>query len=148
MKDVDITYMQHAIALGKKVKGKTGDNPYVGCVIVADSQIIGEGATHPPGGPHAEVAAIQDAEKKQHFVRGTTIYCTVEPCSFYGRTPACALMLIEKQIARVVVGIRDPHPKVNGKGMSLLREAGVEVRENVCEDAVRSYLKDWLVTFE
>ncbi|MGK5093499.1 bifunctional diaminohydroxyphosphoribosylaminopyrimidine deaminase/5-amino-6-(5-phosphoribosylamino)uracil reductase RibD [Deltaproteobacteria bacterium TL4] len=144
----DITYMKHAIELGKKVKGKTGDNPYVGCVIVNDTGIIGEGNTCPPGGDHAEIVAMKSAESRQLTVKDATVYSTVEPCSFFGRTPACALTLIEKKVARVVVGIRDPHPKVNGKGIQLLKEAGLEVTEGICAQEIRSYLSDWLASVE
>ena len=142
----DEQWMQRAIELGKQVQGTTGDNPYVGCVIVRVGQILGEGATQSPGNPHAEIMAIRDAEGKGYSVKGASLYTTVEPCSFYGRTPACALTLIDKEIARVIVGIQDPHPRVQGEGVRLLREAQIEVVENICADAVRLYLKDWLLT--
>ena len=142
--DRDIVFMQQAIDLGKQAKGTTGDNPYVGCLVVLHEEIIGKGSTQPPGGPHAEIAALNDAESRNLSVTGATVYTTVEPCSFYGRTPACALTLIEKKIVRVVIGIRDPHPRVNGKGIELLRSAKIEVIEDICGDVVRDYLSDWL----
>ena len=145
---LDDIYMKQAILLGKNAKGKTGDNPYVGCIIVKDGKVLGEGCTSPPGGPHAEVMALMDAEQRGEPVIGATLYSTVEPCSFYGRTPACAKIIIERKIARVVVGIRDPHPRVNGAGIQMLQTAGIEVKENVCQEAVRVYLIDWLNTYE
>ena len=144
----DSRFMRRAIELGKSVQGKTGDNPYVGCVIVKNGILIGEGRTQPPGKFHAEVMAITDAKRRGYSVTGATVYTTVEPCSFYGRTPSCALMIIEEKIARVVIGIRDPHPNVNGKGVLLLQQVGIQITEGVCENEVRAYLKQWLKRYE
>lgn len=136
--------MAHAIELGKKAFGVSGDNPNVGCVIVAGDKIIGEGHTSPPGGPHAEVSACVDAGQRGYSLTGATLFSTVEPCSFHGRTPACTKTIISKKIKRVVIGIRDPHPKVSGEGVRLLQEAGIEVTEQVCEKEVETYLNHWL----
>ena len=140
----DVYYMQQAIALGKQAQGQTGNNPYVGCVIVKEGQVIGQGKTQPPGQPHAEASAILNAVAQGYAVAGATVYTTVEPCSFHGRTPSCALALIEQKVARVVLGIRDPHPRVNGQGMQMLQTAGIEVLENICAEEIRAYLRDWL----
>ena len=140
----DKTFMRRAIALGKQALGTTGDNPAVGCVIVQKGKIIAEGITHPPGGPHAEMSAFLDAERNSFSVVGATLYTTVEPCTFFGRTPPCTTAIIQHQIHRVVIGIRDPHPKVQGAGIRLLKEANIAVTEHVCQSAVEAYLTDWL----
>ena len=140
----DQEYMLQALELGESVKGTTGDNPWVGCLIVKDGLILGQGATHPPGGLHAEAAALQEAKKSKHSLDGATLYCTVEPCSFEGRTPSCAKAIARSGISRVVASIRDPHPKVNGKGFRILRQAGVEVTEGIKSLEVEASLKEWL----
>ena len=136
--------MLQALELGESVKGTTGDNPWVGCLIVKDGLILGQGATHPPGGLHAEAAALQEAKKSKHSLDGATLYCTVEPCSFEGRTPSCAKAIARSGISRVVASIRDPHPKVNGEGFRILRQAGVEVTEGIRSQQVESSLQEWL----
>ena len=140
----DETLMKRAIALGQQALGTTGDNPAVGCVIVLNGKILGEGMTHPPGGPHAEISAFLDAEQKKFSVEGATLYSTVEPCTFYGRTSPCTNAIIQKKIQRVVIGIRDPHPKVHGEGVRLLQELGITVTENICQSLVEDYLIKWL----
>ena len=140
----DQDYMLQALKLGESVKGTTGDNPWVGCLIVKDGIILGQGATHPPGGLHAEAAALQEAKKSKHSLDGATLYCTVEPCSFEGRTPSCAKAIARSGISRVVASIRDPHPKVNGEGFRILRQAGVEVTEGIKSQQVEASLKEWL----
>ena len=148
MPEIDPCFMIRALKLGKRAFKKTGDNPWVGCVIVKDNKILGEGHTQPGGIPHAEVEAIRIAEKRGHSLSGSTLYCTVEPCSFYGRSSSCANKIIEKKISHVVTAIRDPHPKVNGDGIRILKEAGISVTEGVEEDAARVSLADWLKTYE
>ena len=143
MNQSDVEFMKMAIEFGKQSKGTTGDNPYVGAVLVKNGLIIGSGRTQPPGKEHAEVMAVQNAESSGAAVEGSTLYSTVEPCSFFGRTPSCAKMLVEKQIRRVVIGICDPHPKVNGTGIEILKSANIEVTEGVCKSQVREYLSDW-----
>ena len=105
---------------------------------------MGQGATHPPGGLHAEAAALQEAQNLKHSLDGATLYCTVEPCSFEGRTPSCAKAIARSGISRVVASIRDPHPKVNGEGFSILRQAGVEVTEGIKSQQVEASLQEWL----
>ena len=136
--------MLQALELGESVKGTTGDNPWVGCLIVKDGKVLGRGATHPPGGLHAEAAALQEAKKSKHSLNGATLYCTVEPCSFEGRTPSCAKAIAGSGISRVVASIRDPHPKVNGEGFNILRQAGVEVTEGIKSLEVEASLQGWL----
>ncbi len=140
----DQEYMLKALELGESVKGTTGDNPWVGCLIVKDGKVLGQGATHPPGGLHAEAAALQEAQKFKYSLDGATLYCTVEPCSFEGRTPSCAKAIVRSGISRVVASIRDPHPKVNGEGFSILRQAGVEVTEGIKSLEVEASLQEWL----
>ena len=148
MPEIDPCFMIRAIKLGKRAFKKTGDNPWVGCVIVKDNKIIGEGHTQPGGIPHAEAEAISIAESKGHSLIGSTLYSTVEPCSFYGRSSSCANKIIEKKISHVVTAIRDPHPKVNGEGIRVLKEAGISVTEGVEEYAARVSLADWLKGYE
>ena len=140
----DHDYMLQALELGESVKGTTGDNPWVGCLIVKDGIILGQGATHPPAGLHAEAAALQEAQKSKHSLDGATLYCTVEPCSFEGRTPSCAKAIARSGISRVVASIRDPHPKVNGEGFSILRQAGGEVTEGIKSQQAEASLQEWL----
>ena len=138
--------MRLAIEEGEHARGSTGDNPWVGCVIVSpDGSLIGRGHTQGPGEDHAEIAAARDAEARGQTVVGATLYSTLEPCSFHGRTPACSKSIAARGIARVVIGMRDPHPRVDGHGLAILREAGVEVVEGVCEAEVRQQLGVWVV---
>ena len=144
MPEINPYFMTRAIKLGKRAFKKTGDNPWVGCVIVKDNKILGEGHTQPGGIPHAEAEAISIAESKGHSLIGSTLYSTVEPCSFYGRSSSCANKIIEKKISHVVTAIRDPHPKVNGEGIKILKEAGITVTEGIESDAVHLSLAEWL----
>ncbi|WP_071057816.1 bifunctional diaminohydroxyphosphoribosylaminopyrimidine deaminase/5-amino-6-(5-phosphoribosylamino)uracil reductase RibD [Pelistega sp. MC2] len=125
----DLQYMQQALALAQSVLYITDPNPRVGCVIVHNQHIIGEGATQQAGGPHAEIVAIQDAKNKGNvaLLKGATFYVTLEPCSHFGRTPPCAKALIQHQISRVVIASLDPNPLVGGQGVNRLREAGIQV---------------------
>lgn len=148
MSNLNEQFMRRAINLGENVRNKTGDNPWVGCVIVNNGKVIGEGYTHPVGGPHAEVHAIKDAEDKGFSLAGSTLYSTLEPCSFHGRTPSCAKKIVEKEISHVVIAIRDPHPKVNGRGINILKAGGVKVTEGIEDYTVRQSLKEWLRAFE
>ncbi len=141
---LDLRFMQRAIVLGERARGRTGDNPHVGSLIARGEQVLGEGWTSEPGQHHAEVNALLAAASAGHDVRGATLYATLEPCSFVGRTPACSLTIVTHGIARVVFGIRDPHPRVNGSGAKQLRDAGIEVREGVCAAEIRDSLADWL----
>lgn len=132
----DIYYMQQAIELAKKGIYTTRPNPHVGCVIVKDAQVIGQGYHYKAGQLHAEAIALKQA--REHYpslLAGATAYVTLEPCSHYGRTPPCADALIEAGIVRVVIAVTDPNPKVAGKGIQKLQAAGIEVKSNICHDA-------------
>lgn len=138
--------MRLAIEEAELARGTTGDNPWVGCVIVSQhGEFMGRGHTLGPGEDHAEIAAARDAHARGQSVVGATLYSTLEPCSFHGRTPACSGSIAERGIARVVIGMRDPHPRVNGAGTLILRSAGVEVIEGVCESEVRRQLGLWVL---
>lgn len=130
----DLTWMRRALALAQTVMYTTAPNPRVGCVIVRDGRVLGEGATQPPGGPHAEVGALRDAQARGESVAGATVYVTLEPCSHFGRTPPCVDALLAAKPARVVVALGDPNPLVNGRGLARLREAGIAVTTGVCRE--------------
>lgn len=124
--------MRSAIALARRGLGYTWPNPSVGCVIVADGRVVGRGRTAPGGRPHAETVALAMAGPA---ARGATAYVTLEPCSHHGQTPPCADALIAAGVARVVVACGDPDPRVDGRGLTGLREAGVAVETGVLADA-------------
>ncbi len=123
----DPRFMQMALDLGARALDAS-PNPRVGCVIVRDDVVIGEGFTQKPGSSHAEIAALGDARRRGHEPAGATVYVTLEPCSHFGRTPPCATALIEARVARVVAAVEDPNPQVSGRGMAMLRGAGIDVR--------------------
>ena len=123
----DQDYMRRAISLAERARGWTSPNPLVGAVIVKDGRIIGEGYHKKYGELHAERNAIASLTES---AEGATIYVTLEPCCHYGKTPPCTEAIIENRIARVVIGSRDPNPKVAGKGAKQLREAGIAVEED------------------
>ncbi|RPE72000.1 diaminohydroxyphosphoribosylaminopyrimidine deaminase [Pacificibacter maritimus] len=131
----DIDHMQHALALGARGLGRTWPNPAVGCVIVKSGRIIGRGWTQDGGRPHAEAMALTQAGDQ---AQGATAYVTLEPCSHHGKTPPCAQSLIDAGVSRVVVAVGDPDPRVNGRGLALLRDAGISVDFGLCEDAARA----------
>ena len=134
---VDERYMRRALQLARQGAGHTSPNPMVGAVIVApDGTIIGEGWHRRCGEGHAEVNAVASV-KDAALLRDSTIYVTLEPCSHYGKTPPCAKLLLERGIPRVVVGCLDPFPEVSGRGVAMLREAGVEVVVGVLEQQCR-----------
>ena len=126
------------MALAASVRVSTSPNPWVGCVIEPGGF---EGATAPPGGPHAEAAALAQAGER---ARGSTLVVTLEPCAHHGRTPPCADAIIEAGVAKVVVALEDPDPRVRGRGIARLREAGIEVELGVCAEAVRAQLAPYL----
>ncbi len=132
--------MRAALSLARRGLGQTAPNPAVGCIIVKSNRVIGRGHTAPGGRPHAEVQALAMAGDAAH---GATAYVTLEPCCFTGKTGPCTEALIEAGIARVVLGATDPHPKVNGGGISGLRAAGLEVIVGVrgaeCEELIAGF---------
>ena len=117
-------FMQRALEAARTVRGRTISNPWVGAVLVRDGVVIGEGATAPPGGDHAEAAAIRNID-----ARGAELYVTLEPCApFEGkRTPPCAQAVMDAGVGRVVIAMLDPDPRVSGRGAAMLREAGITV---------------------
>jgi diaminohydroxyphosphoribosylaminopyrimidine deaminase / 5-amino-6-(5-phosphoribosylamino)uracil reductase len=121
----DHDFMARALELAERGLYTTTPNPRVGCVIVRDNAIVGEGWHRRAGEPHAEVVALAQAAGQ---ARGATVYVTLEPCSHFGRTPPCVDSLIEAKVARVVAAMEDPNPRVNGKGLERLRAAGIDVR--------------------
>ena len=125
-----LQYMQRALELAQRGIFSAAPNPRVGCVIVKDGHIIGEGFHERAGEPHAEVHALQHAGAA---ARGATAYVTLEPCAHYGRTPPCADALIAAGIAEVHIACRDPNPQVAGKGMARLQAAGIRVHSGPCE---------------
>lgn len=133
----DLQGINHALRWASKGLFTTTPNPRVGCVIVKDRQVIGEGYTQPAGQPHAEVQALNDAVKRGFDVRGATVYVTLEPCSHHGRTPPCADALIHAGVAKVVAAIADPNPLVAGQGLAKLQAAGIEVVCGVQEQDAR-----------
>jgi diaminohydroxyphosphoribosylaminopyrimidine deaminase/5-amino-6-(5-phosphoribosylamino)uracil reductase len=127
----DYRYMAHALRLAERGLFTTDPNPRVGCVVVRDGSIVGEGWHERTGGPHAEVHALQQAGGD---AAGATVYVTLEPCSHHGRTPPCASALINAGVARVVAAMQDPNPAVAGQGLQALRDAGIEVAAGLLED--------------
>jgi len=127
----DQIWMRRAIELARQGQYSTKPNPNVGCVIVKDGVVVGEGFHPKAGQPHAEVFAMRQAGDQ---ARGATAYVTLEPCAHYGRTPPCAKGLVEAGLAKVIVACPDPNPLVAGKGVQILKEAGIEVEVGICED--------------
>jgi diaminohydroxyphosphoribosylaminopyrimidine deaminase/5-amino-6-(5-phosphoribosylamino)uracil reductase len=131
----DLIHMRAALALARRGLGNAWPNPAVGCVLVKDGRVIGRGWTQPGGRPHAETEALRRAGDA---ARGATAYVTLEPCSHHGRTPPCCEALAEAGIARVVMAMRDPDPRVNGRGLAMLRGAGIAVEEGLLEAEARA----------
>lgn len=137
----DAAFLDRAIALAATVRAMASPNPWVGAVLVTADGTVHEGATASPGGPHAEAAALASAGPA---AAGATAYVTLEPCSHHGRTPPCADALIGAGVARVVVGIEDPDPRVSGQGIARLRAAGVAVDVGLRAGAVAAQLAPYL----
>lgn len=132
--------MQRALQLAQNGAGNVAPNPMVGCVIVHNDTIIGEGWHQQYGGPHAEVNAVNSV-KNPDLLSQSTVYVTLEPCAHYGKTPPCANLLVEKKVAKVVVACTDPNPLVAGKGIAILKAAGIDVIENVLQQEALSLNK-------
>lgn len=128
-------WMERALQLAEYGRGTVSPNPMVGCVIVHEGRIIGEGWHRAYGGPHAEVRAIEDADAKgnSHLLPQATAYVTLEPCSHTGKTPPCADLLVSRGLKKVVICNDDPNPLVSGRGIGRMREAGIEVERHVLE---------------
>lgn len=134
------TYIQRCIQIAKHGLGSTAPNPMVGCVIVSNHQIIGEGYTSAYGGPHAEVNAIQSVKNKA-LLTDATLYVTLEPCAHFGKTPPCSDLIIKHHIPNVVIGCIDDNAQVAGKGISKLKAAGCKVTVGVLEAECKAHHK-------
>lgn len=130
--ELDARMMQRCLTLAQKAWGKTAPNPMVGCVIMQDGEVVGEGFHPQAGEPHAEVFALRQAGDR---AVGATLYVNLEPCNHHGRTPPCSDAVIAAGVRRVVVGMVDPNPKVAGSGIAKIKAAGIEVTVGVEEAA-------------
>lgn len=133
--EFDRAMMQRCLELARRAIGRTAPNPMVGCVIVSDGEIVGEGFHPKAGEPHAEVFALQQAGARS---RNATLYVNLEPCNHFGRTPPCSQAVVKAGLKRVVVGMVDPNPQVAGKGIATLENAGIEVTVGVEEAACQT----------
>ncbi len=145
MKKEDIKYMKLALDLAKERKGLTHPNPSVSAVIVKDGKVIGKGVHLKAGYPHAEREAIKDAIQRGYDISNSTMYITLEPCCHYGRTPPCTEAIIDNRIKRVVVATLDPNPLVAGKGIEILKKAGIETSVGVLESEAKKLNEDFFV---
>lgn len=137
----DQTYMQLALDLARQGRFTATPNPVVGCVLVKDDKIVGKGFHFRAGEPHAEVMAMRDAGEN---AEGATAYVTLEPCSHYGRTPPCAQGLIQAGVTKVIAAMQDPNPQVAGKGLQMLRDAGIESAVGLLEEKAESINRGFL----
>ena len=129
-------YMRRALELAEWGRGYVSPNPMVGCVIVHEDRIIGEGWHREFGGPHAEVHAVNSVEN-QALLSESTVYVTLEPCAHWGKTPPCANLLVEKKVNKVIIAATDSNPLVGGKGIEILKNAGIAVETGVLEEESR-----------
>lgn len=134
--------MTLALRESEKAPPACRPNPPVGCVIVLDDALLSVGHTQPPGQPHAEIMALRAATAS---LAAASLYVTLEPCSFHGRTPSCAAALIRAGIGRVYVGMIDPHPKNRGRGIAMLRAAGIPVEVGVLGPKIEAALSRYLI---
>ncbi len=130
----DEYWMRRALRLAEKGRGRTSPNPMVGAVLVKDGNVVGEGYHVKAGEAHAEIVALQQAGKE---ARGAVLYLNLEPCTHYGKTPPCAPKVIEAGVKRVVIGIEDPNPLVRGKGIEMMRRAGLDIETGILEEECR-----------
>ena len=131
-------YMHRCLELAKLGLGRVAPNPLVGAVLMHEGRIIGEGYHENYGEPHAEVNCLNSVkEEDRSLIPSSTLYVSLEPCAHFGKTPPCADLIIQKSIAKVVIGCRDPFPAVNGKGIEKLQHAGIEVVQDVLEEKCR-----------
>ncbi len=138
---MDLKYLKQAIVLAENARGKSSPNPFVGCLIVKDDNVVGQGFTQPWGQDHAEVQALKQAGEQ---ARGGDLYVTLEPCSHYGKTPPCAEAIIKAGLKRVFIGIKDPNPQVAGRGIAMLEAAGIEVTYNLLQAEIEQQLEYFL----
>jgi len=138
----DAYFMRKALQEAVRGQGRTAPNPLVGCVLVKDDRIIGRGHHACAGTPHAEAHALANATER---VQGAEVFVTLEPCAHHGRTPPCAQALRDHGVARVVAGMIDPDPRVQGRGMQILQDAGIETTVGVLEDACRQINEAFII---
>ena len=145
--DDDRAWMERAITLGRKARYWSAPNPAVGCVLMRDGVVLGEGFTQPAGNAHAEIMALRAAQDAHGpgGIAGATAFVTLEPCSHDGRTGPCVEALIDARIERAVVAIEDPNPAVSGQGLSALRDAGIAVELGICAEQVEQDLAGFLL---
>jgi len=142
----DARFMAEAVRLGDEARGRSAPNPNVGCVVVANGQIVGRGATGHGGRPHAEAVALEQAGAK---TKGATVYVTLEPCAHQSeRGPACADLLVSARPAKIVVALKDPDPRTAGAGIRRMRDAGIEVKLGVGRKVAADSLAGWLMRLE
>ena len=145
--EMHATYMQRALELAELGRGNVSPNPQVGCVIVYDDKIIGEGYHQKYGGPHAEVNAVNSVIDSE-MLKKSTVYVTLEPCAHFGKTPPCANLLVEKQVKKVVIAATDSNPLVGGKGIEILKNAGIEVETGILEKEARKQNRRFFTQIE
>lgn len=147
-RETDVRYMARALALARKGAGKVAPNPMVGCVVVKDDRIVGEGFHRYFGGPHAEIVALTQAGP---LAEGSTLYVTLEPCDHFGKTPPCTGAIIAAGVARVVAAMPDPNPVVRGRGVSRLRRNSIRVSMGLLGAESRwlnrTYLRSWIKNY-
>ncbi len=136
-----VQLMCQAMALAEKARFHAPPNPWVGCVIVKNGEVVGRGYTQPPGQAHAEVKALQQAQEN---AKNAALYTTLEPCAHTGRTPPCVQTIIQAGIREVYIGIQDPDARVSGKGCQLLQEAGIKVIQGICTQEIKKMLASYL----
>lgn len=134
-------FMLRALAISRRALSDCIPNPPVGCVLVRENNIVAEGYTQSVGCDHAEVQALNNYKGSMD---GVTAYVTLEPCSFVGRTPACAKTLVSSGIKQVVVALLDPDPRNSGQGIDILRKAGIDVEIGLCAQQVEDFLTPYL----
>jgi pyrimidine deaminase RibD-like protein len=134
MSDEDLRFMQRALEVARRGAGLVSPNPMVGALVVSRGRVVGEGAHRYDLIKHAELLALEMAGE---LASGSTIYCTLEPCSHYGRTPPCADALAQAGVERIVIAMNDPNPRVSGGGIEKLRDAGIQVEVGLCEYEAR-----------
>ena len=139
--EIDRRYMRRALALARAMVGRTSPNPSVGCVIVRGTRIVGRGVTGAGGRPHGEANALDQAGAR---ARGATAYVTLEPCAHFGKTPPCAEALVAAGVRRVAVACGDPDPRVSGRGIAILRRAGISVTTGILADEARALNKGFI----
>jgi diaminohydroxyphosphoribosylaminopyrimidine deaminase/5-amino-6-(5-phosphoribosylamino)uracil reductase len=144
----DAAFMRLALRLARRGYGNTSPNPMVGAVLVKGEKIIGRGWHRRAGGPHAEIEALRDAQKRGYSPRGATLYVTLEPCCTHGRTPPCTAAIIAAGIKKIIVGAIDPNPKHAGRGFKVLQRAGMEVVHGVLDvecSKLNEVFNHWIV---